>query len=303
MDFRLSDEQQAVLDAVEKIAGDYAEVPTEFDGFCLPSDELDRQLLENGYYDIAAIEEFGTVTAALVVERLARIPWTVEAALSMLVLPFLPEDIERPLGLVERNRPGRFVASAKTLIIDDGDRLGIAQPSPDDVELVESIFAYPMGRVVRSLAPVWLGDEEAAVLRSRLQVACAAEMAGLMQGAIDVTVDHLSIRKQFGRPLGSFQALRHRLAECTVLTGGVRHLAIKAAATGDPGDAALAAFHAQDSGARLCYDVHQMMGAMGITLEMSLHLWTYRIKALLSELGGRGEKAADVARFCFAESL
>ena len=107
------------------------------------------------------------------------------------------------------------------------------------------------------------------------------------------------MRQQFGRPLGTFQALRHRMAECAVLAGGVRRLALKAAWSGDPGDAALAAFHAQDSATRVNYDVHQMMGAMGMTLEMSLHLWTYRMKALLSELGGRGANAAAVAAHGF----
>ena len=120
-----------------------------------------------------------------------------------------------------------------------------------------------------------------------------------MQAAIDATVEHLGVRKQFGRPLGTFQALRHRMAECAVLAGGVRWLALKAAWTGDAGDAALAALHAQDSATRVIYDVHQMMGAMGMTLEMSLHLWTYRMKALLSELGGRGGQASAVAAHCF----
>ena len=139
----------------------------------------------------------------------------------------------------------------------------------------------------------------AARVRTWLRVACAAEIAGLLQSAIDSTVEHLSVRKQFGRPLGSFQALRHRMAECAVLCGGVRRLALKAAGTGDAGDAALAALHAQDSATRVIYDVHQMMGAMGMTLEMPLHLWTYRMKALLSELGGRGGQSAAVAKYCF----
>ncbi|MFT5034063.1 MAG: alkylation response protein AidB-like acyl-CoA dehydrogenase, partial [Bacteroidia bacterium] len=130
--------------------------------------------------------------------------------------------------------------------------------------------------------------------------ACAAELAGLIKAAIDSTVEYISVRKQFGRPLGTFQALRHRMAECTVLAGGVRNLALKAAWSGDAGDAALACYHAQDSATRVIYDVHQMSGAMGMTLEMNLHLWTYRMKALLSELGGRGGQSAAVAAHCFA---
>jgi len=84
------------------------------------------------------------------------------------------------------------------------------------------------------------------------------------------------------------------------IAGGVRWLMLKAAATGDAGDAALAALHAQDSATRIVYDLHQMLGAMGMTLEHPLHLWTYRIKALLSELGGRGGQARAVAGDCFA---
>jgi len=89
------------------------------------------------------------------------------------------------------------------------------------------------------------------------------------------------------------------MAECAVLAGGVRWLALKAAATGDAADAALAAFHAQESATRVVYDTHQMLAAMGMTLEHPLHLWTYRLKALLSDLGGRGGQAQAVAQSCF----
>ncbi len=89
------------------------------------------------------------------------------------------------------------------------------------------------------------------------------------------------------------------MAECAVLAGGVRWLARKAAWSGDAGDAAVAALYAQDSATRIIYDVHQMMGAMGMTLEMSLHLWAYRMKALISEQGGRAGQATVVAEHCF----
>ena len=59
------------------------------------------------------------------------------------------------------------------------------------------------------------------------------------------------------------------------------------------------ALHAQESAARVVYDLHQFVGAMGMTLEFPLHLWTYRLKALLSELSGRGGQAQAVAEHCF----
>ncbi|MFT5481415.1 MAG: hypothetical protein ACI9GW_000056 [Halieaceae bacterium] len=302
MDFTLDSDQGAVLDAIDRLGRQFEHVPTEFEGFALESPELEQELENGGYFDIASIPEMGAVTAALAVERIARAPCTVETALSMLLRPHLDIALPRPLAVVENGRPGRFVDSAKTLIVIDGDAIGIAHPEPSDVESVESLYAYPMGRVTGKLSVKALSSEQSELVRTWIRVACAAEIAGLMQAGIDATVEHLSVRKQFGRELGSFQALRHRMAECAVLVGGVRRLALKAAWTGDAGDAALAAFQAQDSANKINYDLHQMMGAMGMTLEMSLHLWTYRIKALLSELGGRGGQAEAVAQHCFADT-
>lgn len=300
MDFSLNPDLISLSTAVDGLAAQFEEKPIEFRGFVLSSADLDRQLVEAEFFDIAAIPELGPVAAAMTVERLARLPFTVEAALSMLVRPVVADgQLPRPFALIERGRPGRFVAEAKTLIVADGDRLGIAAVTPEDVVAVESIYAYPMGRLARDVEVQPLSAADAAHVRTRLRVALAAEAAGLIQAAIDSTVEYLTVRKQFGRPLGTFQALRHRMAECAVLAGGVKWLALQAASTGDVGDAALAAFHAQESGARLCYDTHQMLGAMGMTLEHPLHLWTYRLKWLLSELGGQGQQAQAVVDHCF----
>jgi hypothetical protein len=299
MDFTLTSDQAALSSAIERLALRFDVKPSDFHGFTLEGRELEDELISGEYFDIAAIPELGPVSAALVVERLARLPCTAEIALSMLVRPQLDIALPRPFAVVENGRPGRFVATAKTLIVIEGDSIGIAHPVVDDIQAVQSLYAYPMGRLTGSPPVQCLSPAEAANARTWLRVACAAEIAGLMQAAIASTVEYLSVRKQFGRQLGSFQALRHRMAECAVLAGGVRHLALRAAWTGNAGDAALAALHAQDSATRINYDVHQMMGAMGMTLEMSLHLWTYRMKALLAELGGRSGQAAAVALHCF----
>mgnify|MGYP001812368870 FL=1 len=299
MDFTLTPDQAAVVDAIDRLGRQFEAKPTDFDGFALESPALEKELEDGGYFDIAAIPEMGPVTAALAVERLARSPYTAEVALSMLLRPHLGMDLPRPLAVVENGRPGRFVDRARTLVVIDGGAVGISHPEPEDLEPVASLYAYPMGRVKGTPSVQSLDPEQGEQVRTWIRVACAAEIAGLMQAAIDATVEHISVRKQFGRALGTFQALRHRMAECAVLAGGVRRLALKAAWSGDPGDAALAAFHAQDSAGKINYDVHQMTGAMGMTLEMPLHLWTYRMKALLSELGGRGGQAVGVARHCF----
>jgi len=294
MDFTLTPDQHALVSAIDKLSSQFESKPADFHGFALDGGDLERELEEGQYFDIGDIPELGPLCAAMAVERLARLPYTAEIALSMLVRPHL--SCERPLAVVENGRPGRFVAAAKTLLLMDGDAIGIARVMPDVVEPVDSLFAYPMGRLKKPVETMALEADDAENIRKWMRVALAAEASGLMHAAIASTVEHLTLRKQFGRPLGTFQALRHRMAECVVLAGGVRWLALKAAATADASDAALAALHAQDSATRVVYDVHQMFAAMGMTLEHPLHLWTYRLKALLSELGGRAGQAAAVAR-------
>jgi hypothetical protein len=299
MDFRLTSDQDALVSAIDKLAQQFELKPTEFHGFALVGHELERELEDGQYFDIAQIPELGPLAAAMAVERLARLPYTSEIALSMLVRPQLQGQWPRPLAVIENGRPGRFVVVAQTILVIDGDTMGIAQPSANDVKPVESLFAYPMGTLKAGAKLTQLSTNEAVNVRKWLRIALAAEASGLLQAAVASAVEHLTLRKQFGRPLGTFQALRHRMAECAVLAGGVRWLALKAAATANEGDAALAAMHAQESATRVIYDVHQMLAAMGMTLEHSLHLWTYRLKTLLSDLGGRGGQAKAVAQHCF----
>lgn len=304
MDLTLTSDQSALLGALDRMVAPFEHKPTDFHGFALAGTALERELEQGEYFDIAQVPELGLLTAAMAVERLAWLPFTADTALSMLLRPQLPEgDWPRPIALVENGRPGRFVATARTLILVDGEQVAVARVSADEVESVESVFAYPMGRLKRRPAiTTSLPAADAAHIKTWLRIALAAEASGLLQSAIASATEHLSLRKQFGRPLGSFQALRHRMAECAVLAGGARWLMLKAAATGDPADAALAAMHTQDSATRIVYDLHQMLGAMGMTLEHPLHLWTYRLKALLSELGGRGGQATAVSRYCFVDA-
>ena len=292
-----------LLSAVDKLAAKFAAKPTDFHGFALIGEELEKELDEGQYFDIALVPELGPLSAAMAVERLARLPYTAEIALSMLVRPQLSGRLAAAVGAGRERSSRALRCDCKDHSRRRGRKHRVVQPSPAALESVESLFAYPMGRLKPGATMTRLSNGEAATVRKWLRVALAAETSGLLQAAIASTVEHLSLRKQFGRPLGTFQALRHRMAECAVLAGGVRWLALKAAGTGDEGDAALAALHAQESATRVIYDVHQMFAAMGMTLEHPLHLWTYRLKALLSELGGRGGQASAVAQHCFGAAL
>lgn len=301
MDFRPTEDQSTLLTALDGLAAQFEEKPIDFHGFALEGRELDKELQEAEFFDIAMFPELGPVAAALAVERLAQLPFTAETPLSMLVRPHLKGGgLPRPFAVVEEGRPGRFVAEAKTILVLSGDAVRIVHPSEGDVEKVSSIFAYPMGKLRDDVAVTPLSKDEADIVRKWIRVALAVEASGLIKAAIASTVEHLTVRKQFNRPLGSFQALQHRMSECAVYAGGLHWLALKAASSEEEGDAALAALYAQECSTRIVYDLHQMLGAMGMTLEHPLHLWTYRLKALLSELGGRGGQAQAVADACFS---
>jgi hypothetical protein len=113
MDFRLTADQSALVEAIDKLALQFEAKPTEFRGFALLGGELDKELEDGQYFDIAQVPELGAISAATAVERLARVPFAAEFALSMLVRPQLPGEWPRPLAVVDNGRPGRFVATAR----------------------------------------------------------------------------------------------------------------------------------------------------------------------------------------------
>lgn len=300
MHLALNEDQTQILDFIDSLTRPYAGVPLHDTSFALTSEALDAELVEGGFLDVMAIEELGAVTAALVVERLARLPFAIEAAFSALVRPLLDPELPRPICLVEEGRlakPVRFLRPGATVVVvgDGGVRSFTAGEGDIRDAGEEVLYAYPVAYLTGLPAELNNHDVAPEALRTRWRVALAAEMAGLLAAALQSTVTYVSERKQFGRPLATFQGLRHRLAEAQVVTNGVYWLALKAAGTGDAGDAALAALHAQEAAKRVTYDYHQFLGAMGMTLEHPLHLWTYRLKLLTSELGGRGAQALAAA--------
>lgn len=300
MDLALNEDQIQILGALDSLCSPYAAVSLHETGFALPSPELDAELVENGFLDVGLMEELGPVTAALVVERLARLPQTVEAAASALVRPVIDPELPRPLCLVEEGglaKPVRFLAPGATVVVVGPSGVRSFTVGEGDLRHAgpEVLYGYPMAYLTGVPADAKAHDVAPAEVLRAWRVALAVEAAGLLAGALASVVTYVSERKQFGRYLATFQAMRHRLAEAQVTVNGVYWLALKAAASGDAGDAALAALAAQETAKKVNYDFHQFLGAMGMTLEHPLHLWTYRLKALTSDLGGRGEQALAAA--------
>ncbi|MFN3472465.1 MAG: acyl-CoA dehydrogenase family protein [Blastomonas sp.] len=299
MDLIMTEDQAAILAALDVLTRGYAEPALHDAPLAATHAGLDRDLREGGFLDVAADPDLGTQAAAIVVERIARLPWASEIGASAFMRPLFATPPTGPLVLLDgmrTQRALRFLAPGATVIVLEDDAVTSFVASADQIRAEpEALYAYPMATLLGLPEDRAALDVSPADLRSRWQAALAAEAAGLLAAALDSTVRYVSEREQFGRKLATFQAIRHRLAEAQVRSNGVYWLAMKAAATLDSADAAMACWYAQESARLSVYDFHQFLGGMGMTLEHPLHLWTYRLKALIGELGGRGANALAAA--------
>lgn len=305
MDFDFTEDQSALADAVTAIVGRHTEIrkgPTVQPVPYSYGDELDRDLAENGFLDILREESFGALEAAIMIAEVARSPHVVETVGSALVAPsILPgQTLPRPIAIAraeDLTRAVRFLDRARTVLVDAGDRIVALAISPGDVEEAKSSLACPMGRF---LAPPDLAKGlEIAVapdeFRRLWRLGLTLEVCGALRGALAFTVDYVKNRQVFGRPVGSFQAVQHRLAIGTPLAEGAYWTGLRAAWSGSPIDAASALLHAQGAITQTIYDAQQFNGALGFTLEHPLHFWTQRLRLLEGELGGVHEQAEVVA--------
>ncbi len=249
---------------------------------------LDARLEENGFFDAAAEEELGTVAAAAMTYEVAQKPVAIECGASSLLRPFLGREAPRPLAVVLDDAPGaiRYLPVARTLISVSDKTVRVAELTEGSVSEVESLYAYPMGTVDRKALSWSELDVASDRVRVLWRVATAAELAGVLKGALESVLAYVRERQQFGRPLGSFQAVQHRLSINAIEIEASRMLLLKAAQSLSAEDAALALGYVQKIASRVGYDFHQFMGAMGLTLEHPLHRWTYRARLLRADQGG-----------------
>lgn len=109
------------------------------------------------------------------------------------------------------------------------------------------------------------------------------EMLGGAEAVLEMTVEYAKQRTQFGRPVGTFQAVQHHCANMATDVEGCRHIAYQAAwkiASGEPAEREVAMAKAWVSSAyqRVCNLAHQCHGAIGFTKEHDLQLYTRRAK-------------------------
>lgn len=161
----------------------------------------------------------------------------------------------------------------------------------------------PAMDVTRSLARVDLdgatgrrigtGDYTAGLahVRDVGAAALAAGSVGAAAAALDMTVEYTKQRTQFGRAIGGFQALKHRMADAFVLVESARSAARAAAVSADsgspefPADAATAKVHCTEALHSVAAEMIQLHGGVAITWEHDAHLYLKRANADLALLG------------------
>jgi alkylation response protein AidB-like acyl-CoA dehydrogenase len=306
VDFELSEDQASIVDGLDKLVASFGKEPPKEAVLSAYAGDLDAALAENGYLDIAREDGFGPLDGALIVEQLARYPRAIEASATILVAPALGiEPGIRPIALATRaDAATRYLPMASLLLVLEGEGVRMIEVTPDMVEPVETLFAYPYGRLrdPNGLKGTVLGGDAARSLTRRWRLSIAVEAAGLMQSALDTVLEHVKTRVAFGRPLGGFQAIQHRLAMAAETTQSTKWLGLRAAYTDSEQDCAVAACFAQDRIPQFTYDLHQFSGAMGLTLEYPLHHWSYRLRALLGELGGSSAQARAAAQAAWGQA-
>jgi alkylation response protein AidB-like acyl-CoA dehydrogenase len=306
MDLGLNDTEASIVDSLRVLLDRHAG-PARAKQLAAagePDGALGQALAASGFLDLFSDEHAGPPAAGLVAEEVARAAGTVPIGARTLVSPAAVPDIGlSPLVTVAEagtTAPVRFAASADWLVLLGEDEARLLARGDWSAVPERSKHGYPIARLTATGAGRGLGPGSAAVARRWWQASLSAEIAGTAQAAVDLTTRYLKERAQFGRPLGAFQALQHRLAECAVQVEGVRWLTREAIALGAPTAAAAAAAVAAVGAARLItQETHQLTGAMGFTMDYDLHVWSLRLQALRVEAGGisRHAEALVTARW------
>jgi alkylation response protein AidB-like acyl-CoA dehydrogenase len=174
-----------------------------------------------------------------------------------------------------------------TLFLVDAKSAGIAietlKTIADDhqCEVVFNDVAVPHSQVLGEVGKGW------AIVERVLQygaVAKCAEMVGMAQQAFDISLNYAKTRVQFGRPIGSFQAIKHKLANMVLDVDGSRYVTYHAAwllSEGLPAGREIAVAKAWTNEAcrRVVKEGQQVHGGIGYTKEYDLQLYTRRAKA------------------------
>lgn len=308
MDVRLDAEQRALRDSVAQVVANLGPSTVAALDDSERSAKLDAAVAASGWRELRTADESGTpwasgIEVAVIAEQLGQ-----GLADTSFIGPTLAAELRRVAGATPATGPETVLltddlvggttafdaagADAALVLVpaEGGHRLGTLALGPAGVR---SDLTRPGADVEADAAE--LVDEHGRVLdQADLDralalglAATAADLVGVMQGATDLAAGYAKERRQYGAPIGSFQAVQHLLADALVLTEGSRSTALYAAWAVDalePGEALAAAATAKAYATRaarqVCETAIQVHGGIGNTWECLAHVYLRR--ALLS---------------------
>jgi alkylation response protein AidB-like acyl-CoA dehydrogenase len=235
-------------------------------------------LLEESGYACAPSPLLGTVGAALVISAAGsdeqRLEW----------LPKLASgEATGAFGGFAEGQSTLFcdLPTADVAVTFDGEGALLVPAAEVEFEPFQTIDATrSYGLVTEAAGERLPGDVDAG--RDRLAVAIAGELTGIAQRAMEMAVEYARERQQFGRPIGSYQAVSHRCAAMLLAAEESRSLTYYAAWTADaepeslPLAAAMAAARSADAGWQVPASALQVFGGIGFTWEHDLQFWLKR---------------------------
>lgn len=296
MDFRFTDSQQDLIDAAKAVFdGENTVERMRAIAAGQVVTDLWPQFAELGLLGIMAPERAGGLAQPLVV--MASIAEA--AGYAGLAEPYveiagisIPEMILARIDgkKLEATIAGRLRVSTQSYLrpyIDNADYADYFICSDDftsaeNSKLIAAKSIDPLRKLFK-VSPTGNGSEQAAYHGA---VLTAAQLIGVSQRMVDMSVEYAKTRHQFGKPIGSFQAIKHQLATIHTQIEFTRPIVHLAALKGGLAvhNAKLAAIDTAMLAAETAIQVH---GGMGYTYEVDLHLFMKRAWALCGEWGDR----------------
>jgi alkylation response protein AidB-like acyl-CoA dehydrogenase len=287
MRFALTDDQVAFRAAVRDLLAKE------------PNDERATwdALVEMGVTTVLVPESDG----GLGLDEMTLVPLLEETGYAALAFPVVETAmVAAPLGLGDS---GAIVALADGPLVAWADRANVVlgidgrEVPPDLLTPVDAVDpSRPVHRIGR---PAASPDEDVA---DRAALGTAAQLVGLGQAMLDLTVGYVKERRQFGVPVGSFQAVKHHLAnglkELSFARPAVYRAGYSVATAADTAsrDVSMAKAMASDAASLVARVALQCHGAIGYTVEYDLHLWLKRTWALSRAWGDSSWHRERVSR-------
>jgi alkylation response protein AidB-like acyl-CoA dehydrogenase len=318
VDFELSDDQVALVEGIRSLL--QGRFGIEAVRALEASDGVERiawrELAETGVFSLVVPEQDGGVglgyaDAVLVFEELGRalVPGPIVDSFLAASLVDGAASGDQVVGIIERPKFGpAFVehlpALDALLVLDDA---GVSTVDPS------KLAGTRLHRPLDPLTPAWrvedlpagsnvAGPDVADQIRLRGAVLTAAVQLGLAEGALELATAYAKERQQFGKVIGSFQAVKHLCADMVARVEVCRAAVYMAGVclddpeVGDPARAAsvarLLANSASSDNGRDCVQVH---GGMGYTWEVDAHLFVKRAWVLATTYGSSDEHADRLA--------